>query len=149
MTHIIYPINAIKAALKREEGYEAHCYQDSMARWTIGHGRNIDPKGGIGITKDEAEYLLLNDIKRTIEECERAFPFLVSLDRDRLSVVIQLCFQLGLPSLRKFRKMLGAIERGKFTEASEELLDSKFARQVPERARRLSRQLKGKSDDSK
>lgn len=147
MTNIVYPMRDITIALKKEEGFRSHCYQDSVAKWTIGYGRNIDPRGGIGITKEEAEYLLSNDIQRSIGECERAFPFLKDLDKARLSVIVQLCFQLGLPSLRKFRKMLGALERGKWKEASEELLDSRFARQVPARAKKLARQLKGTENE--
>lgn len=147
MNNTIYPIRDIATALREEEGFRAHCYQDSVARWTIGFGRNIDPKGGLGITREEADYLLSNDIQRSIEECERAFPFLENLNKERLSVIVQLCFQLGLPSLRKFRKMLGALERGEWKEASKELLDSRFARQVPKRAKKLARQLKGTENE--
>lgn len=144
MTKIIYPLKEITDALKREEGFRSHVYQDTEGKWSLGFGRNVHPGSGLGISKKEAEYLLENDIRRTVKECEKAFPFFQNLNKKKMSVLVQLCFQLGLPSLRKFRRMLKHLELEEFYEASKELLDSKFARQVPERARRLSKDL---SDD--
>ena len=54
--------------LKRHEGVETHAYECSEGKITVGVGRNIDQRGGIGLSEDEVEYLLENDIERVIKE---------------------------------------------------------------------------------
>ena len=139
----MYPIDEIAEALKLEEGYRAHCYLCSEGANTVGYGRNIDADGGIGISEEEATYLLRNDIDRTIEECRR-WSWFDDLDPARQSVVVQLCFQLGWPRLSGFNRMLTALAKQPpdYETAAIELLDSRFATQVPERANRLADQMR-------
>jgi lysozyme len=140
----MYPIDEIADALKFEEGYRAHCYICTAGKHSVGYGRNIDAGGGIGISEEEADYLLRNDIDRTISECQR-WDWFDELDPVRQSVVVQLCFQLGWPRLSGFNRMLTALAKQPpdYETAAYELLDSKFALQVPQRANRLSEQLRG------
>ena len=138
----MYPIDEIAASLKVEEGYRAHCYICTAGAHTVGYGRNIDADGGIGISEDEAEYLLRNDIQRTIEECQR-WAWFDDLDPSRQSIVVQLCFQLGWPRLSNFNRMLTALAKQDYETAAIELLDSRFAEQVPERANRLAEKMRG------
>ena len=95
----MYSIDEIAEALKREEGYRAHCYICTAGKNSVGYGRNIDADGGIGISEDEADYLLRNDIDRTIKECEQ-WAWFSDLQPAQQSVLIQLCFQLGYPGLQ-------------------------------------------------
>ncbi len=138
----MYPIDEIADALKREEGFVAHCYICTAGAHTVGHGRNIDADGGIGISEDEADYLLRNDIDRTIAECQQ-WAWFDDLDPARQSVVVQLCFQLGRPRLSQFKRMLSALSQQPpdYELAAAELLDSRFANQVPARAARLAKQM--------
>jgi len=139
----MYPIDEIADALKREEGYVQHCYICTAGAHTVGYGRNIDQKhGGVGISKDEADYLLRNDIDRTIKECQQ-WAWFDDLDPARQSVVVQLCFQLGRPRLSQFKLMLAALSQQPpdLIAAANELLDSQFANQVPARAARLAEQM--------
>ena len=139
----MYPIDEIADALKAEEGFVAHCYICTAGAHTVGYGRNIDQKhGGIGISEDEADYLLRNDIDRTISECQR-WDWFDELDPVRQSVVVQLCFQLGWPRLSGFNRMLTALTKQDYETAAAELLDSRFAEQVPQRANRLADQMRG------
>ena len=139
----MYPIDEIADALKAEEGFVAHCYICTAGAHTVGYGRNIDQKhGGIGISEDEAELLLRNDIDRTIKECQQ-WAWFDDLDPARQSVVVQLCFQLGRPRLSQFKLMLAALSQQPpdYELAAAELLDSRFANQVPARAARLAEQM--------
>ena len=139
----MYPIDESADALKAEEGFVAHCYICTAGAHTVGYGRNIDQKhGGIGISEDEADYLLRNDIDRTISECQR-WDWFDELDPVRQSVVVQLCFQLGRPRLSQFKRMLAALSQQPpdLIAAANELLDSRFANQVPARAARLAEQM--------
>ena len=139
-----YPIDEILSSLKAEEGYSATCYLCSAGKHTVAYGRNISP-GGIGISKEEADYLLRNDVNRTIKECQN-FKWFDKLDSQRQSVIVQLCFQLGYPALSTFHLMLAALSQSPpdFKTAAAELLDSKFAKQdTPARAKRMAQQLAG------
>lgn len=137
----MYRIDEIAEALKREEGFSAHAYLCSENRLTIGYGRNVDELGGIGISPDEADLLLRNDIDRTIQECEQ-WDWFRDLQPSQQSVLIQLCFQLGYPRLTKFKRMLAALAEQDYETAADELLDSRFAEQVPRRANRLAEQMR-------
>ena len=135
---IMYPIDQLVEELSREEGYRAHCYTCSAGAHTVGFGRNIDEDaGGLGISEEEAEYLLKNDIQRSIEECEK-LDWFADLTPSRQAVIIHLCFWIGYPRLLKFQKMAAALAAGDYDTAADELLDSKLARDIPGRANRLA-----------
>ena len=138
----LYPIDEVTKSLRQEEGWSQTVYQCSEGHWTLGYGRNVDPHTGIGISREEGELMLANDVRRTIEELENAFPQFGDLDQQRTAVLIELGFQLGTPTLRKFTNMLGGLWAGDNDRAADELLDSRYARQVPARARRYAERLR-------
>ena len=74
--------------------------------------------------------IALNDARKLIVED--------SIHQDAFACLINLCFNLGGPRASRFKKMLAALEDKNYPEASKEMLDSKWARQVPNRARELS-----------
>lgn len=131
----------MKQQLIREEGAESCAYQDSLGYWTIGVGRLIDSRKGGGLSSDEIEFLLENDIKTKTREVLLALPWVPRLSEPRQAVLIGMAFQLGIGGLLKFKRMLGSIEDGQYGEAAVEMLDSKWAQQTRERAKRLARQI--------
>ena len=108
-----------------------------MGYETIGVGRNISDSG-IGLSEEEIDYLLLNDIKRIIEELDSAFDWFTSLDKVRQEAMINLCFNLGLTRLRGFVNALEAMSQANYKQASLEFLDSRWARQVGHRAKEVA-----------
>jgi lysozyme len=139
---IQFAIDSIIENLKEEEGYSSNCYLCSGGAHTVGYGRNIS-EGGVGITEEEAAYLLKNDVIRTIDEVRRNYPWFDDLSKAAREVLVEMCFQLGAPRLALFKKMLAGLEAGDSATAAAELLDSKFAGQVPARANRLANKLRG------
>lgn len=129
--------------LKRHEGavkkngshFPYNCPAEKL---TIGYGRNIEDRG---ISEDEAEYLLNNDIKLSKAELEKAFHWFRSLTAERQAVLINMHFNIGLSRLNGFAKALAAIERGDYKTAAAEMLDSRWARQVGKRATELAKQM--------
>ena len=119
--------------LKRHEGVKTHVYLCPAGFETIGVGRNIS-ESGLGLTEDEIEYLLNNDIKRCSQELSDNFKWYLELNRARQYAMINLCFNLGLPTLLKFKNALKSMEAGLFDEAADHFLDSRWARQVGDRA---------------
>ena len=128
--------------LRRDEEEVLHAYQDHLGYWTIGVGRLIDKTRGGGISHDEAEYLLKNDIQRVINALVQSLPWFTLLDDARKGVLCNMAFQMGVAGLLGFRNTLKMIEDGKYDEAATAMLDSKWATQTPERAARLSAQMR-------
>ena len=129
--------------LKRDEGWRPLAYLDSMGLLTIGVGRLIDSrKPGAGLRPDEIDYLLRNDINDRVAALQKALPWFAKLDQARQGVLINMAFQMGTAGLLAFRQTLGLVRDGRYAEASEQMLKSKWAEQTPARARRLAEQMK-------
>jgi lysozyme len=123
--------------LKRHEGVEHHIYRCSAGFWTLGAGRNVDPQGGLGLSEDEVDYLLENDIVRVIKELSSEYPWFKDLDDVRKDAMIDISFNLGATRLRGFKRALAAMEVADYKMAAKEFLDSKWSRDVKGRATEL------------
>jgi lysozyme len=135
-------IEQLRKQLMRHEGFRSHAYQDTEGYWTIGYGRLIDQRLGGGITEQEAAVLLDADIARARQEAMNAWPWLVNVDSARQDVVVNMAFNMGVPRLKGFRKFLAALQAGDFSRAADEMLDSRWARQVGLRSAELSQQMR-------
>jgi lysozyme len=125
--------------LRRHEGVRNHVYLDSEGLETIGVGRCI-AEGSLGLSDDEVDYLLANDLKRCIEEL-KTFDWYEKLDPVRQDVMISLCFNLGLTRLLKFEKALAGMENSDWETARAEFMDSRWSTQVGQRAVELTDML--------
>ena len=119
--------------LKRHEGIRTHAYQCTANMTTVGVGRNIDEDGGIGLSIDEIEFLLENDIKRCKQELI-SFPWFSQIDSVRQDALVNLCFNLGMTRLLGFKNALTAMSVGDYDKAADEFMDSRWAKQVGSRA---------------
>ena len=122
--------------LKRHEGVKSHVYLCSAGYETIGVGRNIS-KSGMGLSEDEVNYLLENDIIRVIKELSSEYPWFKDLDDVRKDAMIDISFNLGATRLRGFKRALAAMEVADYEMAAKEFLDSKWSRDVKGRATEL------------
>jgi lysozyme len=122
--------------LKRHEGVRSHVYRCSAGYETIGVGRNIS-KSGMGLSDDEVDYLLENDIERVIKELSSEYPWFNTLDDVRKDAMIDISFNLGATRLRGFKRALAAMEVADYKTAAKEFLDSKWSRDVKGRATEL------------
>ena len=125
---------ALRKMLILHEGLELKPYRCTAGKLTIGIGRNLDD---VGITKEEALYLLNGDINRAVEEVERYLPWVKTLDNVRMLVLVDMAFNMGILGLLKFKKMLAAVELGDYAKAADEMVSSKWYVQVGNRGRRL------------
>lgn len=124
--------------LRRDEGVRLKPYKDSVGKLTIGVGRNLDD---VGISNDEADLLLANDIAFASKMLEQALPWTGGLDQARLGVLLNMTFNMGVGSLLQFHDTLAKIKAGDYVGASEAMLRSKWAEQVGARAHRLALQM--------
>lgn len=127
------------ADLKLDEGLRLKPYRDTVGKLTIGIGRNLDD---VGISESEAEYLLGNDINRTIDDMDRLMPWWQGLDDTRKRVLINMGFQMGVSGLLKFKATLKAVQDGDYSLAASRMLDSLWFKQTPNRAKRLCEMMR-------
>ena len=128
-----------KNQLRREEQFRAKMYKDSEGFNTIGYGWCLDKTQ---IRQTEAELRLSNDVAEAYAELMSACSWAHGLDDVRTSVLVQLCFQLGIHGLLEFHNMLMACQAGNWPVAANQLLDSKYGReQCPARAARYAAAL--------
>lgn len=131
--------NKLISELKRDEDVRSTVYLDSEGIATIGVGRNLVDRG---LSDDEIEYLLRNDIVIAFGDALKLFPSFATLTDARQRALVNMSFNLGIDRLGKFRKMRAAIQAGDWDKAADEMLDSKWACQVGPRAYRLSQMMR-------
>ena len=100
-------------------------YQDAEGIWTIGYGHNLEAKG---LPMDFAEMLFRGDIADAVEDIRHNFSCYDQLSRPRQLVLISMAFNLGRMRLAKFVRFIGAVHRGDWDDAANEMLDSDAAR---------------------
>lgn len=134
-------ITNIRDQLKRDEGTVLTEYKDHLGFSTIGTGRLIDKRKGGGISQDEADYLLDNDINKRHAELLRRAPWMAGLDPARFGVMLNMAFQMGVEGLFGFKNTLAMVKAGDYDGAAKGMLQSLWAKQTPARAQRLSKQM--------
>lgn len=120
-----------------DEGYSKHPYIDSDGSTAIGIGRNLS---SIGISFDEAKYLLWLDMKRVDRELSndpKIGPIYSNLDDNRKIALRNMCFNLGITKLRGFKRMIEALSVGDYGKAADEAKESKWYRDVKSRGDRI------------
>ncbi len=129
------PQERLQALLQHHEGLRLRPYTDTTGHLTIGYGRNLTD---VGISLDEARALLRHDIASAERDVLEAFPWAEHLDAVRQAVLVDMCFNLGIASLKKFATTLRHVQFGQWETAAAAMLDSVWAQQVGQRAKNLS-----------
>ena len=133
-------MNRIKAQLVRHEGLKLKPYRCTAGKLTIGIGRNLDD---CGISQKEAYAMLERDIldceQRLIDEIPEIYN---NLDEVRQSVLLNMCFNLGIKGLMGFKTTLSFIAAGDWERAANNMLASKWAKQVGRRAIELAEMMR-------
>lgn len=128
--------------LKRDEGEVLHAYPDHLGYLTIGVGILIDQRKGGGLRPEESEYIFRNRLMILRRELTSRLPWFRRLDDARQGALINMAFQLGINGLLNFRRTMSLIQSGQYAQAAAEMLDSRWAKQTPERAKRISEQIR-------
>lgn len=132
----------LESDLKSDEGCRLTAYQDTLGVWTIGYGHTFWAKSGLVWTQAEAEMVFESDLAAAISALDRNIPWWrLTLSDVRQDVLVNMCFNLGYPHLAGFRRALAAMLAGAWDDAAAEMLDSVWASQYPNRAKRLAHQM--------
>ena len=121
--------------IKKHEGFSPKVYQCTEGYDTIGYGFTIKD---LEIDKDVADLILMKKLHTLLQRITIAFPWFENIDNIAKSVVVNMCYQLGLRGFSQFKKTIYYLETEQYEEASMEMLDSLWAKQTPNRAKELS-----------
>tara|TARA_R100001509_G_C4817453_1_gene198607 strand:- start:253 stop:696 length:444 start_codon:yes stop_codon:yes gene_type:complete len=134
--------------IKADEGEVLEVYLDHLGYPTIGIGHLVTAKdeefgkpAGTAITAERSRELFARDIQSAIEDCERLYGQWHNWPEEVQLIMVNMCFNLGVTRLAKFKNMHNMLSQHKWKEAAEEGRDSKWYRQVTNRAERLMTRL--------
>ena len=125
--------------LKRHEGLKLKPYKCTADKLTIGVGRNLED---VGISEEEAEMLLQNDIQRATVQIQREFPWTTELDEVRFAALINFTLNVGIGTVGKFVNAMALLRDGNYDMAADEFLNSRWAKQVGQRAIDVTDQIR-------
>ena len=121
--------------IKHHEGYRKSVYKCTEGYDTIGYGFAIKD---LEMDEDIAEEILLRKVEKLIKRVRSKFDWLDSVPREVQGVLVEMSYQMGLSGVSKFKKALHAMQMFQWKLAATELLDSRWAKQTPNRAKELS-----------
>ena len=134
----------LREELKIDEGCKYEVYLDHLGLPTFGIGHLITEKDpehqmGIGTPVDEIRVneAFEQDVHVTIGECQKLFDDWDELPETARLITANMMFNMGRPRLSKFKKMIQAIKDGDWLEAANQMKDSRWYKQVTNRADRL------------
>jgi len=135
----------LKARIKKHEGFVPKIYKDQLGFKTIGYGHLLLPtdkfKEGVTYKKKDLEQVFDSDFNIAKSNANQLIEGL-PIHHQAKCVIIEMVFQLGIGGVSKFKKMWKALKQNNYKIASEEMLDSRWAKQTPSRAEELSSVMK-------
>lgn len=118
-----------------EEGFRDKPYQDHLGNWTIGHGIT-------NLTEDESKVVVQMKLDKLMVKFTENVDVFSVLHPTARKIVVHMAYQLGFNGVLRFKKMWEALKRKDYILASQEMLNSQWARQTPARAVRLAEEMK-------
>ena len=141
-------IEALREQLKIDEGVKYEIYKDHLGYPTFGIGHLItenDPEhgepNGKEISEDRVNEVFATDVAKFVSESKILFPDLDELPDVAQQVIVNMAFNMGRPRLSKFKNFIAGVNDRDWTRAAEEMMDSRWATQVGDRAIRLRNQI--------
>ena len=130
---------ALLERIKHHEGFRSKVYKCTEGYDTIGYGFAIKD---LELDEDIAEMILMRKLDLLMNRIQKTFNWWRSAEDEVKNVVVEMCYQLGVSGFSKFKKTIDHLEHKRYGKASAEMLDSKWARQTPNRALELSNIIK-------
>ena len=142
-------LDLLREELKTDEGVKYEVYLDHLGLPTCGIGhliKDTDPEQGLevgtAISEERVNELFDEDIQETLQECRYLYEDFDDLPEEAQRIIANMMFNLGRPRLSRFLKMKQHVDNRDFISASEEMKNSKWYRQVTNRAERLCQRMK-------
>lgn len=126
-------------SIKKHEGYVGIVYKDSLGIDTIGYGFAIKD---LELDEDLCEIILERKLSQLIDRINFKFQWYRYMPQEIKDIVTEMCYQLGVTGFSKFKKTIAYLQNKQWDDASVEMLDSRWAKQTPNRAKEMSERVK-------
>lgn len=141
-------LDKLRVEIAEDEGIRFEVYLDHLGLPTVGIGHLVreyddeyDEPVGTPVTEERVMALFEDDITSVLKDCVRLYPEFETLPEEAQLIIANMMFNMGYSRLAKFRLMRAAVEAGDWLEAAAQMKDSRWARQVPNRADRLIKRM--------
>ena len=142
-------LEQLRLEIEADEGVKYEIYLDHLGLPTCGighlvvegdeeHGHEV----GTPVSEERVAELFEQDVQVTLDECERLYSGFSELPEEVQHILANMMFNMGRPRLSGFKKFNAAVAAGEWQEASEEMIDSRWYRQVTNRAERLVQRMR-------
>ena len=142
-------IEQLRKELEVDEGVKYEIYNDHLGYPTFGIGhlvRDTDPEAGAAVgtpvTEDRVIEAFNEDVETVLSDCAILYDDFDELPEEAQLIIANMMFNLGRPRLSKFKGMKAGVDAGDWKKAADEMIDSAWYRQVPNRAGRLVTRMK-------
>ena len=142
-------IEQLRKELEVDEGVKYEIYNDHLGYPTFGIGhlvRDSDPEAGAAlgtpISEDRVIEAFNEDVETVLGDCAILYDDFDELPEEAQLIIANMMFNLGRPRLSKFKGMKAGVDSRDWKKAADEMVDSAWYRQVPNRAGRLVTRMK-------
>jgi len=142
-------VESLRKQLEIDEGVKYEIYLDHLGYPTFGIGhlvRESDPEHGqevgTAISADRVAEAFESDLEGVLSDCRKLYPDIDDLPEEAQQIIANMMFNLGYPRLSKFKNMKRCVDERDWMGAGEEMMDSRWYQQVPNRAGRLVNRMK-------
>tara|TARA_R100000315_G_scaffold62281_1_gene43082 strand:+ start:1614 stop:2063 length:450 start_codon:yes stop_codon:yes gene_type:complete len=143
----------LREELAEDEGCKFEIYLDHLGLPTFGIGHLVvdgDPEHGqpVGtpVEDERVRQVFALDIASTLDECQVLYPDFDDLPEDCQLIIANMMFNMGRPRLSKFKGMKAGVDARDWNRAADEMVDSRWHDQVPNRAKRLVKRMRALAD---
>ena len=142
-------IEQLRKELEVDEGVKYEIYNDHLGYPTFGIGhlvRDTDPEAGAAlgtpVSEDRVIEAFNQDVETVLSDCNILYDDFNDLPEEAQLIIANMMFNLGRPRLSKFKGMKAGVDARDWKKAADEMIDSAWYRQVPNRAGRLVTRMK-------
>tara|TARA_Y100000814_G_scaffold288022_1_gene258952 strand:+ start:465 stop:908 length:444 start_codon:yes stop_codon:yes gene_type:complete len=142
-------IEQLRKELEVDEGVKYEIYNDHLGYPTFGIGhlvRDSDPEAGAAlgtpVTEDRVIEAFNQDVETVLNDCTILYGDFNELPEEAQLIIANMMFNLGRPRLSKFKGMKAGVDSRDWNKAADEMIDSAWYRQVPNRAERLVKRMR-------
>lgn len=142
-------IEQLREELKIDEGVKYEIYLDHLGLPTFGIGHLVlesDPEYGqpvgTAVSENRVNECFARDVNVVLEECKKLLPSFEILPEEVQLIIANMMFNMGRPRLSKFKNFIAAVAISNWQEAANQMVDSRWYRQVTNRAERLVKRMR-------
>ena len=142
-------IDQLREELKVDEGCVYQIYNDHLGYPTFGIGHLVNGHDkehgwsvGTDVEEDRVEEVFEQDVQIVLSDCEILYPDFYDLPEEAQLIIANMMFNMGRPRLSKFKGMKRGVDSRDWNAAADEMVDSRWYRQVTNRAERLVQRMR-------